>query len=607
MEESKLKYVGELAVVFLLEILLLLFRVVQPVRFGSPIIRNLGNDILTFAVEALLVIIVIGHFIFRIDFKDLGIDAEKLKTNKLALILSSVYVIGVIVAAYLVAKFSKSISYNVLLGIVRAVVDLFLIAVVSELIYRGLVFYITRRLCDNAAVLTIASTVLYAVSTLPVLLINSDITTINQILINMLPALVLGIELSLLYYYTENLGLCIIFHGTFLTFSMIQEDYIAYAVAGIYAVITVVVLIVAIVNYYKNPAHTHKHRKPRIKTGTAGIKKDKDEKEVKVYGGTSNLVDKIVETKPEQVVDNIAELEPKQVADKMVEAEPKQVADKMIEAEPKQAANNIAELEPKQTADNIVETEATPAVSNVFKVKKKHKNKQEQTAKTSVDLRDMKIQKLTQAEDEVARQERELLMKKHEILVHKEEALIGGAHKYPASKYNFIETKSVLKDNADYIAHLEKSLGMFVGAYENKENTWPHIGILLFKGEERNAIVTNGLRHEILIRPEDPREYAHAEVMKYLDKDFSFYDDSLLSEKNKWLIDLLLKVAMQPYKQKETNTASPVYLHEAQSITVEDIAVEEYSKVVLIKEENALSTFDDDGEIVNIYCIEKLD
>ncbi len=580
MEESKLKYVGELAVVFLLEILLLLFRVVQPVRFGSPIIRNLGNDVLTFAIEALLVILVVGHFIFRIDFKDLGLNTDKLKTNKLALILSSIYVIGVIIAAYLVAKFSKSISYNVFLGIVRAVVDIFLIAATSEAIYRGLVFYVTKKIYNNIGVLTIASAVLYLISTLPGLLINSDITTMNQLFINMLPALVLGVELSLIYYYTENLGLCIIFHGTFLTFSMIQEDYIACAAAGIYAVITLVVLIVAIVNYYKNPENIKKHNNNGIQTSTVGIKKNKakqEEKEVKVYGATDELI-------------------VQQLADKIVEPEVKQVETNKLEA-------NKQETNQQETNEQDINKQAP---KKVLKVKKRHKNKQQNT-ETSVELRDIKMQKLAQAEDEVARQERELLMKKHEILVHKEEALIGGAHKYPDSKYNFIETKSILKDNANYIAHLEESLGMFVGAYENKENTWPHIGILLFKGEKRNAIVTNGLRHEILIRPEDPREYAHAEVMKYLDKDFSFYDDSLLSEKNEWLIDLLLKVAMYPYKQKESKIDSPVYLYEAQVIKVEDIAVNEYSKVMLTKEENALSTFDDDGELVNIYCIEKLD
>lgn len=251
--ESKAKYMGEIAVIAVLEIIMLLFRLVQPIRWPSGVSiswQNFGNDFIFFGIELGLVIVIVAHFIFKYSFKEMGVT--RFKENIVPLIINLCFVGGCVVAGYLGSQFSSNIEFDILNIILRIIANFIAISFLQELIFRGLLFNIILKITKgNGLITSVITAILFTLTYIPNVLLSLNEIQGATILAALVGPFIFGLYLSLLYSYGKNLWICTIIHGVCLSIASFEPDMFITILAGIYIVSLLIYLVYKIIACYK--------------------------------------------------------------------------------------------------------------------------------------------------------------------------------------------------------------------------------------------------------------------------------------------------------------------------------------------------------------------
>ena len=252
--ESKAKYFGEIVVILCLEIIMLLFRLVQPITWSKqvPLIwQGLGNELIYFGIELGLIIVIVAHFIFKISFKELGLTRFK---ENIASLIGNLCFVGLCVGvSFLISQFSKVTEFDGRSLALQIVANFVAIAFIRELVFRGFLFQAMLKLLNGKGILaSVISGVLFTMTYMPSILISLNEVNTSVLLGALVIPLVLGIYLSLVYYYGRNLWICTIIHGVCLSIAALESDIFINFLAGIYGLGLFIYLIYKMVNYYRN-------------------------------------------------------------------------------------------------------------------------------------------------------------------------------------------------------------------------------------------------------------------------------------------------------------------------------------------------------------------
>lgn len=252
--ESKAKYFGEIVVILCLEIIMLLFRLVQPITWSKqvPLIwQGLGNELIYFGIELGLIIVIVAHFIFKISFKELGLTRFK---ENIASLIGNLCFVGLCVGvSFLISQFSKVTEFDGRSLALQIVANFVAIAFIRELVFRGFLFQAMLKLLNGKGILaSVISGVLFTMTYVPSILISLNEVNTSVLLGALVIPLVLGIYLSLVYYYGRNLWICTIIHGVCLSIAALESDIFINFLAGIYGLGLFIYLIYKMVNYYRN-------------------------------------------------------------------------------------------------------------------------------------------------------------------------------------------------------------------------------------------------------------------------------------------------------------------------------------------------------------------
>ena len=252
--ESKAKYFGEIVVILCLEIIMLLFRLVQPITWSKqvPLIwQGLGNELIYFGIELGLIIVIVAHFIFKISFKELGLTRFK---ENIASLIGNLCFVGLCVGvSFLISQFSKVTEFDGRSLALQIVANFVAIAFIRELVFRGFLFQAMLKLLNGKGILaSVISGVLFTMTYMPSILISLNEVNTSVLLGALVIPLVLGIYLSLVYYYGRNLWICTIIHGVCLSIAALESDIFINFLAGIYGLGLFIYLIYKMVNYYRS-------------------------------------------------------------------------------------------------------------------------------------------------------------------------------------------------------------------------------------------------------------------------------------------------------------------------------------------------------------------
>ena len=108
------------------------------------------------------------------------------------------------------------------------------------------------------------------------------------------------------------------------------------------------------------------------------------------------------------------------------------------------------------------------------------------------------------------------------------------------------QREEFIKEEPNFIAHLEKYLGEFEAIYKQIVPTNKPIDVLYFKGKDVDALVTNGMRGLPMNVPENLKDYENIELMMFIDKQFDLSNEGIMSEESAWLITVLTEMAIYP-------------------------------------------------------------
>lgn len=252
--EAKVKYIGEIVAILCLEIIMLLFRMVQPIVWPAkvPLVwQNFGNEFIFAGIEFGLIIVIVAHFIFKISFKEMGLTHFK---ENIGSLIGNLCFVGLCVGVSLFAsQFSKLAEFNSLNIGLQIAVNFVAIAFIKEIVFRGLLFQSILKLSNGKGILaSILSGILFAITYIPNILINLNEVHTSDILSALAIPLVLGIYLGLVYYYGRNLWLCMIIQGVCLSMTTLGSDIFVNLLAGVYSLGLLIYLVYKIVSYYKH-------------------------------------------------------------------------------------------------------------------------------------------------------------------------------------------------------------------------------------------------------------------------------------------------------------------------------------------------------------------
>lgn len=252
--EAKVKYVGEIVAILCLEIIMLLFRMVQPIAWPAkvPLVwQNFGNEFIFAGIEFALIIVIVAHFIFKISFKELGLTRFK---ESMGALIGNLCFVGLCVGvSFFTSQFSKLTEFNGLNIGLQIAVNFVAIAFIRELVFRGFLLQSILKLSNGKGILaSILSGVLFAMTYIPNILMDLNEVHTSEILSALAIPLVLGIYLGLVYYYGRNLWLCMIIQGVCLSITTLGSDVFVNLLAGIYGMGLLIYLIYKIVSYYKH-------------------------------------------------------------------------------------------------------------------------------------------------------------------------------------------------------------------------------------------------------------------------------------------------------------------------------------------------------------------
>ncbi|MBU3803916.1 MAG: CPBP family intramembrane metalloprotease, partial [Candidatus Cellulosilyticum pullistercoris] len=204
--EEKIKYIGEIVVILCLEIIMLLFRMVEPIAWPAqvPLVwQNFGNELIFAGIEFGLIIVIVAHFIFKKSFKELGL--KDFKENIGSLIGNLCFVAICVGTSFIISQFSKLMAFNSLNIALQIIANFVAIAFIRELVFRGFLFEAILKLLDGKGIIaSIISGVLFAMTYIPNILINLNEVHTSAVLSALAIPLAVGIYLGLIYYYGGN-------------------------------------------------------------------------------------------------------------------------------------------------------------------------------------------------------------------------------------------------------------------------------------------------------------------------------------------------------------------------------------------------------------------
>ena len=607
--EAKVKYIGEIALILCLEIIMLLFRMVQPIAWPAqvPLVwQNFGNEFIFAAIEFGLIIVIVVHFIFKISFKELGLT--RLKDNIGSLIGNLCFVGLCVGVSFFVGQFSKLAEFDSLNIGLRIIANFAMIAFVRELVFRGFLFQVILKLLNGKGILTsIITGVLFAVTYIPNILMNLNEVHTSTILSELAIPLLLGIYLGLIYYYGCNLWICMIIQGVCLSIKTLETDIFINILAGVYSLGLLIYLIYKMISYYKhNNEEEKKDFDEEVQTSRVEVvleSEDTEKVENSVKGETAQEIEiqskinqlkeiskngqapyeqkeKLYEVQPEEITKSLKEEIPRQVEEK-IDIQRVQMLEKVIEPS-KEVENKQAFHEERNLHENTVievpqfkNMESTPVEAlKQYSQEELEKTmilphfendieevikRQEQDMEEEEDLGKVAVIPNTQEELgkvvnlEARKQKKQQDVKESEILDNTVvmPCITEADIKEDSARFKPKDVELMIEAEPNFIAHLEKYLGDFEGIYKQTVPTEIPIDILCFSGEKYNAIVTNGMRSMSMNVPPEFKDYQQTELMMFVDKSFDLSAGALQREQSAWFINLLTDLALYP---KQTNS-----------------------------------------------------
>ncbi|MBP3888120.1 MAG: CPBP family intramembrane metalloprotease [Cellulosilyticum sp.] len=251
--ENKGKFVGEIAVILGLQLIMLIFRLVEPINWLNIFpgeYTTFLNEFAYFGIEFILLIVLVAHFIFGISFKELGLC--KIRENIGSFLLNLLFLGASVGVSYFMSLFSKNVEIHWLELICQIITNFVAIAFLKEVIFRG---FLIRSLCHlmngKGIIASSIAAVFFAATYLPSILINLHEISVNAVLQGLIIPFIMGIYLGLVYYYTQNLWMSTIFHGTFISLLGLEQDFAICGIEIVYVTILVIYLICKMVCYYK--------------------------------------------------------------------------------------------------------------------------------------------------------------------------------------------------------------------------------------------------------------------------------------------------------------------------------------------------------------------
>lgn len=480
--EKKSHYLGQILVIVILQVIMLLFRLVEPIHCEDLFpgqYTHFVNEVAYFGIEFILVICIVAHGSYRIPFKELGLT--HIKENLASLVINLCYLAGGTIATYLMSQFSRRAEFDILNIIGQFATNFMLIAFLKEVIFRGFLF---RAFCgllgEKGIVASLMTAILFAATYVPSVLMTLDQVTMIGVMQNLIIPFALGLYLSLIYYYGRNLWVCTILHGVLISFDYLKQDFILMSIEGLYIVILLVYLIYKMVKYYQ--------------------------------------AETIEESEDEQL-DNEEEF----ISDSEIE---KEVIRKEIIEEPKKSEQEINKGYEIKSIGTDIKEKLSDSKLESEKLNKFINQSLRKSAEQKID-----IEKEEKVPDLFSVLNQEMDMENE---------------KFDEPIVTLIEREPKIEAEPNYIEHLEKQLGEFEAIYKQVIPTNPPIDILYFKGKTNDALVTNGMRRMPMNTPPELKAYQNIELMMYVDKSFDLSDEGLMREENSWLVKLLSDMAVYP-------------------------------------------------------------
>ena len=252
--DKKSKYIGEIIIILMIQLLMMLFRLVEPIHWPSIFpgqYKVILNEFAYFGIEFVLVIVIIAHFIFQISFKELGMVRFK---DNLASLIGNLCFLGLSVGvAYFMSQFSKNVEVDVIYLMGQIVTNFIAIAFLRELIFRGFLFQAFYKLTNGKGIIvSVITAVFFALTYVPTFLVTLNEVSIGTMLQALMIPFGMGIYLGLLYYYGQNLWMCTIIHGVLISLLCLEQDFAIGILEGIYIIGLIIYLIRMMVRYYKH-------------------------------------------------------------------------------------------------------------------------------------------------------------------------------------------------------------------------------------------------------------------------------------------------------------------------------------------------------------------
>lgn len=534
--ESRMKYIGQLVTLFALEILMLLFRIAVPIGATIGGLRGeyqwLISEVIYMVIEGFLIIILVNHLIFKNAYKEMGIISFK---ENIFSLLSNLCYLGIAAGITYALNYisgGKS-AYSVTYIITHVLIFFVSTAFLQEVIYRGCILNDFLKLTGRKAFLSIlGATLLFMLVHVPLTMLETNFESlfagnISQVA---MVSFGIGLYLSLLYYWTNNLWICIIIHGTYSCINVVADGLLQPVFKVVYILGALIYLLYAGIHYMKGEV-------------IEDDEEDDDDLEQVVEESISKLpaTEEAEGGLAYQMIQGIEELEEKEA-----ETETSSKTTKLDEKASFSEDLNKTAIIPMEEQNKDLSEAAIMSLAHqkedLSKTTRFPIEKIEQES-SQVDLNQTAIINLKDLE---ATEEQEDLSKTAIIKVADLEA--ADSNSKPAKKV--VDSKeggvTKFKEEPSYMNHLERSLGEFESIYKQIAPTDPPIDILSFQGEKFNALVTNGMRYLPMNVPEYLKGNAYAELVMFIDKSFDISDEGFLKEENSWLLQSLRDLAMYP-------------------------------------------------------------
>lgn len=534
--ESRMKYIGQLVTLFALEILMLLFRIAVPIGATIGGLRGeyqwLISEVVYMVIEGFLIIILVNHLIFKNAYKEMGIISFK---ENIFSLLGNLCYLGIAAGITYALNYisgGKS-AYSVTYIITHVLIFFISTAFLQEVIYRGCILNDFLKITGRKAFLSIlGATLLFMLVHVPLTMLETNFESlfagnISQVA---MVSFGIGLYLSLLYYWTNNLWICIIIHGTYSCINVVADGLLQPVFKVVYILGALIYLLYAGIHYMKGE-----------------VIEDDEEEDDDLEQVVEESISKLPATEEAegglayQMIQGIEELEEKEA-----ETETSSKTTKLDEkASFSEDLNKIAIIPMEEQNKDLSEAAIMSLAHQKEDLSKTTRFPIEKIEQESsqVDLNQTAIINLKDLE---ATEEQEDLSKTAIIKVADLEAADSNSKltKKVVDSKEGVVTK--FKEEPSYMNHLERSLGEFESIYKQITPTDPPIDILSFQGEKFNALVTNGMRYLPMNVPEYLKGNAYAELVMFIDKSFDISDEGFLKEENSWLLQSLRDLAMYP-------------------------------------------------------------